>query len=386
MARSKGILLPGQPNGPEWLPVTSPLQPAWEDLAPRLQAVLERRWLTNNGLCMRELEAALRDVLGAPHALLMTNGTLALELLLRETIDGGEVVLPAYSFPATWNLIFDSLRYTPRFVDIGSDCTIDPAAAAAAIGPRTTAILGVHAYGVPCDHAALSALAGRHGLALLYDAAHCTGVTVDGAPLGGWGTGSAWSFHATKVFNTLEGGAVSTTDSELAERLTARRSFGQTAGQQISFGTNAKMDEFRAAFGLATLPLVASAIAARGRVAARYDAALEGLPVRTLHQLRPTDRYSPNHAYYPVFFADRARRDAADGALRQAHALPRRYFDDALFEGIVYGGAVRREDVPRAAAACGTVLCLPIHHRMTPCDVDHVTSVLARALTRGATP
>jgi len=381
MARSKGTRLPGQPDGPDWLVVTSPLLPEWDDLAPRLQAILERRWLTNQGADARELEAALVSFLGAPHALLMTNGTLALEVLVREAVPGGEVIVPAYSFPATWNMLFDDPRYTPVFVDIGADCNVDPVAVAAAVTPATTAVLGVHAYGAPCDRAALEAIAAKHGLALLFDAAHCAGVRVDGAGVGSWGDGSAWSFHATKVFNTLEGGAVTTADATLADRCRARRSFGQSPEGQVSFGTNAKMDEFRAAFGLATLPLVADAITARGAVTDRYDTALDELPIRRPTWLRPRPGFEPNHSYYPVFFEDTHDRDRAEAALREGAVLPRRYFGDDLFTAPAYAGRVDPGAVPNAARASDTVLCLPVHHRMTNDDVDHVVGLLRRAFS-----
>ncbi|MEC7946785.1 MAG: DegT/DnrJ/EryC1/StrS family aminotransferase, partial [Myxococcota bacterium] len=217
MARSKGTKLPGDPEGPAWLPVTSPLVPSWDDLAPRLQAILERRWLTNQGEAARDLEEELRGALGAPHAHLVTNGTLALEVLIRAAIPSGEVLVPAFSFPATWNMLLDDPRYRVRFVDVGEDGNLDPDAAAAAIGPETRAILGVHAYGRPCHPERLATIAREHDLTLLFDAAHAFGVFWDGAPVGSLGHGSAWSFHATKVFNTLEGGAVSTSDASLAE-------------------------------------------------------------------------------------------------------------------------------------------------------------------------
>lgn len=377
MARSKGTKLPGQPDGPAWLPVTSPLLPSWEDLAPRLQAVMERRWLTNQGTEARELEAALTVALGAPHALLMTNGTLALEVLIRSALDGGEVLVPAYSFPATWNLLLDDPRYTVRFVDVAEDGNLDPGAAEAAIGPDTCAILGVHAYGRPCHPERLEALAEAHGLTLLFDAAHAFGVVWRGAPVGTLGHGSAWSFHATKVFNTLEGGAISTGDTALAAKLESRRNFGFAPGGQAALGTNAKVDEFRAAFGLATLPLVSGAIAARGRVAAAYDAGLALLPgLRLPTWLRASEAYTPNHAYYPVFFDDGDAREAAEAALRARHVLPRRYFASGLFDHPVYAGRVRRAELPVAARLSQTVLCLPIHHTMTADDCALVVDTL----------
>lgn len=377
MARSKGTKLPGQPDGPAWLPVTSPLLPAWADLAPRLQAVMERRWLTNQGTEARALEDALVGALGAPHALLMTNGTLALEILIRSALPGGEVLVPAFSFPATWNLLLDDPRYSVRFVDVGEDGNLDPDAAEAAIGPATRAILGVHAYGRPCHPDRLLALAETHGLVMLFDAAHAFGVRWRGAPVGALGHGSAWSFHATKVFNTLEGGAVSTADPALATRVEQRRNFGFAPGGQDALGTNAKVDEFRAAFGLATLPLVTAAIAARGVVAAAYDAGLAALPGLRLPQwLRPDATFAPNHAYYPVFFDDAPAREAAEAALQARHVLPRRYFASGLFSDPVYAGRIDPAALPVAARLSETALCLPIHHSMTADDTALVVGTL----------
>ena len=357
--------------------MTSPLLPEWTDLATRLQAILERGWLTNQGEAAQELERELRTALGAPHAHLMTNGTLALEILIRAALPFGEVLVPAFSFPATWNLLLDDPRYRVRFVDVGEDGNMDPSAAEAAIGPETRGILAVHAYGFPCHPQAMEALASQHGLALIFDAAHAFGVQWHGAPLGTLGDGSAWSFHATKVFNTLEGGAVTTRHLRLAEDIEPRRNFGFAPGGQRLLGTNAKLDEFRAAFGLATLPRVPRAIEARGRVAQAYDDALRSIVgLRLPTWLRGSPGFTPNHAYYPVFFDTPRSRAAAEAALKAVHVLPRRYFASGLFEDPAYGGKVDPDALPVARRLSETVLCLPIHQAMTDGDTALVVDTL----------
>ena len=377
LSRSKRTKLPWAPDGPAWLPVTSPLLPDWDALAPRLQAILERGWLTNQGAAAQELERVLRAALGAPNAHLMTNGTLALEVLIRAALPFGEILVPAYSFPATWNLLLDDPRYRVRFVDVGEDGNLDPDAAAAAIGPETTGILAVHAYGFPCHPDALQGLATRHGLSLIFDAAHAFGVRWHGTPLGALGDGSAWSFHATKVFNTLEGGAVTTRHDPVVADVEARRNFGFAPGGQQLLGTNAKLDEFRAAFGLTTMPLVPAAIEARGRVARAYDETLhEVTGLRLPTWLRGDETFTPNHAYYPVFFDTGESRAAAEAALKAVHVLPRRYFASGLFEDPAYEGLLDPSALPVAHRLSETVLCLPIHHAMTDGDVALVVETL----------
>ena len=366
--------------------VTAPLLPPWETLAPLLQGALERRWITNQGSLARRLEDALPASLGAAHAVLLTNGTSAIELMLKAVVpatgeEPAQVIVPAWSFVATWNLLCDDPRYEPVFVDIGEGWCIDPAAVEAAITPRTKAILAVHPYGLPCDHDALTKIALRHDLRLLYDAAHTFGARWRGHPMGALGDASAWSFHATKVFSTVEGGAVSTPDPALHERLRRARNFGIVPGEdQVVFGTNAKLDELRAAFGLAVLGLVPDAIAARRRVAHWYDTRLAGGQVpwlRTARDLVDTPELQPNHGYYPVRIAADPGREAVAAALLAAGVHTRPYFGETLFRSTLYRPWIRPDELPQARQAARETLCLPIHHLLTEDDVDHVCTVLS---------
>ncbi len=383
-ARAPRAVLPGDESERAWLTVTSPLLPDFDELAPMLRDVLDRRWVTNQGVYLRRLEQALQSRLGVDALAVVTNGTVALELAYAEALPPGEVICTAFSFPATWNMLFEDGRWTPVMVDIGDDYRIDPDAVAAAITPRTTAIVAVHPYGFVCDHARLSALAERHGLVLLYDAAHCFGVAQDGVPVGMLGDVSTFSFHATKVFNTLEGGAV-VGDPGLIARIERRRNFGLEGGDQAGFGTNGKVDEFRAVMGLANLPLVDAAIAARGRVVHAYlDAlgalALPGLGLPAAEYRRPG--YTPNHGYFPVRVGGGARADRAAvlAALRAAGVLARAYFNPTVATASLFRDRIDQAALPQTRAASAEVLCLPVHHLMTDADVGLVVDVLARVL------
>jgi len=383
-ARSKGTRLPQDPQGRDWLTVTSPLLPDADALCADVRAILESNWVTNQGAYARRLEAELARYLDVERALLITNATVALEMAFLEAIGDGEVIVPAYSFPATWNLFCENPRFKPVFVDIGDDFRIDPAAVQAAITPRTRAIVAVHTYGFLCDHAALAGLCHTHDLTLVYDAAHAFGVSENGVPVGVLGDLNIFSFHATKVYNTLEGGAI-TGEPDLLDGLFRRRNFGLEREEQVRFGTNGKVDEIRAAVGLLNLLQVDDAIARRASVSEHYLEALPaaGLDMLTLypHELRrPGVRH--NHSYFPVRVRPDARlsRDQLLAALKDHGILARRYFYPTPTTSSLYTGMVDPDALPRTRAASLDTLCLPIHHRMTPADCDHVVASLRRAL------
>ena len=282
VGRTRGTRLPNESDGPAWLTVTTPLLPSFDDFAPMAREIFESRWVTNQGRHARELEAQLAAYLHADDLALITNATVALEMAFLESIEDGEVIKPAFSFPATWNQFFENHRLKTVIVDIGADFCLDPDAVEAAITPRTTAIIGVHTYGFPCDHDRLRAICDRHGLRLIYDAAHAFGVQWAGQPCAQRGDLNIYSFHATKVYNTLEGGAI-TGDAALVGRLKRRRNFGLSREEQFSFGTNGKMDELRAAVGLLNLRTV---MAIRPGARARFY--LDAIPGGTdLLQLFP---------------------------------------------------------------------------------------------------
>ena len=381
--RTRGTQLPNESDGPAWLTVTTPLLPSFDDFAPMAREIFESRWVTNQGRHARELETRLAAYLNAHDLALITNATVALEMAFLESIDDGEVIVPAFSFPATWNLFFENPRFQPVFVDIGADFCLDPDAVEAAITPRTTAIVGVHTYGFPCDHDRLRAICDRHGLRLIYDAAHAFGVQWAGQPCAQRGDLNIYSFHATKVYNTLEGGAI-TGDAALVGRLKRRRNFGLSREEQFSFGTNGKMDELRAAVGLLNLRAVDAAIAARARVARFY---LDTLPGETdLLQLFPELLFSHdathNHAYFPARVHPEApvTRDGLLDALKTDGILARRYFYPTPTTSSLYREHVPDDALPVTRRCSLDTICLPIHHQMSRADCAHVVDSLVRAL------
>ncbi len=374
---------PGSAEWENWLTVTSPLLPDLEELLPLLKDMLDRRWVTNQGPFVRQLETELRDRLDVGALALVTNGTSALELAIRSCVEEGEVLCTSFSFPATWNLLVDNPRYAPVFVDIGDDFNIDPAQVEAAITPRTRAVLAVHAYGYPCKHAELKRICDAHDLALLYDAAHCFGVRVGGRGIGRWGQFSTFSFHATKVFNTLEGGCVTAAEPDSLQEVELRRNFGFRPGEtQQYFGQNAKMDEFRALFGLVTLRHMEQAQKVRAQVSATYLSLLSALQLDGLwlpKDVLGSTEIQHNHAYFPIRLESEGTqiRDRVFEELRSRGILARRYFSNLFNSSPLYADLNTWGSLPGTRKATQEILCLPIHHEMTEEDCVRVVRGIA---------
>jgi dTDP-4-amino-4,6-dideoxygalactose transaminase len=349
---------------------------------PHLEQIWENRWLTNQGPYVRRLEQELARYLEIEGLLLITNGSIALDLAVQTLIAPGEVICPAYSFLATWNMIASDPRYTPVFVDSDQSFCIDPAAVEAVITPRTTGILAVHAYGFPCDHEKLNRIAKKAGIPLIYDAAHAFGVRHNGESLAGWGDISFYSFHATKVYGTLEGGALCGKETLLAE-LARRRAFGLVSEErQLYWGQNGKMDEIRAAFGLVALPLVKAAIAHRLQVASWYKALFAEARLEQLElpfNLIEQPGLEWNGAYFPVLFRN-GLREKAEAGLKAAGVLARRYFVDVIGNSPLYAGRFNPAALSRARDYSSRVLCLPIHQEMTEEDCFIVVDAICRSL------
>ena len=360
--------------------VTSPLLPPLDELVPMLQDIWDRKWLTNNGHYHQELERALCDYLKVPYVSLFTNGTLPLMCALQALRITGEVITTPYSFVATthslwWNGI------KPVFVDIDPDtCNLDPDKIEAAITPRTTAIMPVHVYGKPCDTARIQAVADKYGLKVIYDAAHAFGVEVDGKSILEAGDMSTLSFHATKVYNTVEGGALVCHDERTKQRIDYLKNFG-FAGETtvIAPGINGKMDEVRSAYGLLNLRQVDAAIAARRRVAVRYREALRGVPGLRVMEDMPGVRH--NYSYFPVFVDAAAygmTRDELYFKMKEHGVLGRRYFYPLITDFSTYRGleSARPENLPVATRIADSVICLPMYHDLTDGDVDRVIGLI----------
>jgi len=368
----------------EQITVTSPLLPDREEFNRLLSEIWDSKWITNNGRFHRQLEKELADYLKVPYISLFTNGTLPLITALQALRITGEVITTPYSFVATthslwWNGI------TPVFVDIDpATCNLDPARIEAAITPRTTAIMPVHCYGKPCDTKAIQEIADKYGLKVIYDAAHAFGVEVDGESLLTAGDMSTLSFHATKVYNTIEGGALVMHDEQTKKRIDYLKNFG-FAGETtvVAPGINSKMDEVRAAYGLLNLRQVDAAIEARCHVATRYREALRDVEGLTFFDDMPGVRH--NYSYFPVFVdAEKygMTRDELYFKMKDADVLGRRYFYPLISDFSTYRGlpSATTENLPVATRIANQVICLPMHHQLSDEDVERVITCITKSL------
>lgn len=367
-----------------------PLLPEIQDLLPYLKDILQNRWVTNDGKYVRTLEQKLADYLKCPGVALVTNGTVGLDLALRALLpDGGDVITTAYSFPATYHVLLNNPNITPVFVDIDDNYCLDPEAVADAVTPRTRAILAVHTYGYPCDHERLEAVARENGLLIIYDAAHAFGVIVGGRGIGTLGDVSVFSFHAAKVFNTLEGGCVTSGEStEIIDRIRLFRNFGiRNEDEIVLCGLNGKMDEIRAVFGLLNLRLVDEAITKRKRVVTRYLSYFEALSppditIRVHFYLR--EDLVLNYSYFPILIhpSRHFHRDVVYTHMRASGIEVRKYFYPVVTESPIYEGLYHPGRLQRTAYASRNILCLPVHHEMTEEDCDRVVEVFDQLYRR----
>ena len=362
--------------------VTSPLLPNLDEFTDSLKEIWESKWITNNGQFHQKLEAALAEYLKVPYVSLFTNGTLPLLTALQALRITGEVITTPYSFVATthalwWNGI------KPVFVDIDpSTGNIDPQKIEAAITPRTTAILPVHVYGKPCDTEAIQAIADKYGLKVIYDAAHAFGVEVNGESLLNAGDMSTLSFHATKVFNTIEGGAMVMHDEKTKQRIDYLKNFGfANEVEVVGPGINSKMDEIRSAYGLLNLKQVDAAIAARQKVAVAYREALRNVDGISFWDDMPGVRH--NYSYFPIFVdAEKygMTRDELYMKMKNQGVWGRRYFYPLISEFSTYRGleSSRPENLPNAHMMADTVICLPMHHALTEEEIDKIKNTIFR--------
>jgi dTDP-4-amino-4,6-dideoxygalactose transaminase len=367
--------------------VTRPLLPALEAYAGRLAQVWEAQWLTNGGAQHRELEAVLSKRLRAPHLSLFANGTLALLAACRVLDLHGEVITTPFTFAAAPHaLVWSGLE--PVFADIEPrTLTLDPRCVEAAITPRTSAILAVHVYGMPCDVTALGAIAARHGLKVIYDGAHAFGTTLDGVPVALFGDATMLSFHATKLFHTGEGGALIVRDAATKARVDLARNFGIASESEVaSTGINGKMSELSAALGLEVLARVDEERTRRETIASIYDARLERLA--GIDALRPPANASHSLQYYVVRVDESAAglsRDALCRALREFNLHARAYFNPLASDYPCYRSlpSARPENLPVARAAGARMLCLPFHGALEPDDVQRICDIVEYCLRRG---
>ncbi|MBX7247338.1 MAG: aminotransferase class I/II-fold pyridoxal phosphate-dependent enzyme [Candidatus Sumerlaeaceae bacterium] len=381
-------LLGGTPTFPEPLHVGRPNIGDRKVIERLIGEILDRRWLSNDGPVARELEYRLAEYLSVNHVVLMCNATLALEIATRAAGMQGEVIVPSFTFVATAHAL-QWQGVTPVFCDIDPKThNLSPEAVEAAITPGTTGIIGVHLWGRPCCVDSLTDIARRHKLALMFDAAHAFGCSHGPHRIGGFGHGEVFSFHATKFFNTFEGGALATNDSELASRAKLMRNFGFSGYDKVDYlGTNAKMTEVCAAMGLAGLDILEEFTAANHRNYDCYRTNLDPVPGISIINY---DASNQNNWQYIILEVDPARsgltRDELMGVLWAENVMARRYF---------YPGAHRMEPyrtlypeagkrLPNTEALCESVLALPNGTSLTEETVTTVSSIISRAVENAA--
>ncbi len=362
--------------------VTSPLLPKLDDFIPMLQDIWNRKWLTNNGFYHKKLEKALAEYLGVKYISLFTNGTLPLITALQALHITGEVITTPYSFVATTHSIWwNGLK--PVFVDVEeSTGNIDPEKIEEAITPHTTAIMPVHVYGTPCNIKRIQEIADIYGLKVIYDAAHAFGVSLNGSSLLNAGDMSTLSFHATKVYNTVEGGALICHDEATKKRIDYLKNFGfANETTVVAPGINSKMDEIRAAYGLLNLQQVNDAIAKRKLIAAKYNEALKNVPgIRVLEEYEGIQR---NYSYYPIFIDENVygkSRDALYAELQEHNIFGRRYFYPLISTFSAYKGleSANPKNLPTAHKLADQVLCLPMFADLDGESVERIIDIVAK--------
>lgn len=363
------------------IPVTKPFLPPKPEYDRFLQGIWDRGWLTNNGPLVKSLEAALGEFLDFPNILYVNNGTIALQIAIKALDLKGEIITTPFSYVATTSSIVWE-NCTPVMVDIDADTlNIDPTKIEAAITPATSAILATHVYGNPCNIDAIERIATQNGLKVIYDAAHCFGTKYKGKTVFAYGDISTTSFHATKLFHTVEGGAVFSNDAGLLHKMSYLRNFGHRGAEAFQgLGINGKNSELHAAMGMANLPYLDKILDSRKQQAQWYLSKLNN-PGLTFQTIEEHTEY--NHAYFPVLFASEQFCIGAKAALEEKGILARRYFYPSLSELPYISGAV----VPVCEALASRVLCLPMYFDLTSKEVDLVCKTLISYLnSAGAIP
>ena len=393
--------------------VTSPLLPDLDEFHELLKQIWDSKWITNNGQFHKQLESALKEYLGVLQVSLFTNGTLPLLTALQALRITGEVITTPYSFVATTHSIWWA-GCKPVFVDIDPRTgNLDPEKIEAAITPKTTAIMPVHCYGKPCDVRRIKEIADIYGLKVIYDAAHAFALEIpkneedykrafdearnalepckpvkrkeqkiETESILNWGDMSTLSFHATKVYNTIEGGAMIMRDPETKKRIDFLKNFG-FAGETtvVGPGINSKVDEMRAAYGLLNLKQVDAAIAARQQVAIKYREALRDVEGIAFFDDMPGVKH--NYSYFPIFIDEKAfgmSRDALYAKMKEANVLGRRYFYPLISEFSTYRGleSANPKNLPNAHKMADSVLCLPMHHELSDNDIQRTIELIVK--------
>ena len=362
--------------------VTSPLLPSLEDFTFLLKEIWESKMLTNNGNFHQKLEEELAKYLKVPYLSLFTNGTLPLITALQAMRITGEVITTPFSFVATTHSLWCN-GIKPVFVDIEPEtCNLDPSKIEAAITPRTTAIMPVHVYGKPCKTKEIQEIANKYGLKVIYDAAHAFGVEINGESILNFGDMATLSFHATKVYNTLEGGALVVHDEQTKKRIDYLKNFGFASETEVvAPGINSKVDEVRAAYGLLNLKQVDHAINSRRKVAIRYRDELQGVKGITFFNDIPGVRH--NYSYFPIFINAEEygmTRDELYFKMKEHNVFGRRYFYPLISTFSTYRGldSANPDNLPIATQMSNNVICLPMHHALSENEVEYILQIIKK--------
>lgn len=362
--------------------VTSPLLPNLDEFHEMLKEIWDSKWITNNGRFHKQLETELAKYLKVPYVSLFTNGTLPLLTALQALRITGEVITTPYSFVATTHSIWWN-GCKPVFVDIDPKTgNIDPDKIEAAITPKTTAIMPVHVYGQPCNTKRIQEIADTYGLKVIYDAAHAFGVEENGESILNAGDMSTLSFHATKVYNTIEGGAMIMHDEKTKQRIDHLKNFG-FAGETtvVGPGINSKMDEIRSVYGLLNLRQVDDAIEARHLVANKYREALKDIEGITYFDDKEGVKH--NYSYFPIFVDAQKygmTRDSLYEKMKASNVLGRRYFYPLISEFSTYRGleSANPTNLPNAHKMADSVICLPMHHNLLDIDIERILGFIKK--------
>ena len=354
------------------IPVTKPFRPPIEEYQELLAGIWQRNWFTNNGPLVNDLELKLKKHLGLKHLLYTSNGTIAIQIALKVLGITKKVIITPFSYVATTcSLVWEGC--TPVYVDIDTQTfNIDPKKIEAAIDADTEAILATHCFGNPCDIDAIDKIAKKHNLKVIYDAAHCFGTEYKGKSIFEYGDVSTTSFHATKLFHTVEGGAVFTQNSKVLKAMALMRNFGHSGPESFNgVGINGKNSEFHAAMGVVNLNYVGAILSKRKEQSFIYNELLKGLKSKTQKLLSEREY---NYAYYPIVFESEAIALKMKSILEKSEIFPRRYFYPSL-SSLDY---TSKENTPISDDIASRIVCLPLFHELSQVEQELIARILLR--------